>query len=241
MNKGKTFFLTRIILMFFCLSATAVYAELITKSPYSDSMSKTIIFNSTNQGKASCLGPGCRCEVSFSYVVEAGDTVRVTKTSPKTKDDNDCPVALLYNPCKLKISSEDKIYSNQLICGEEQYTNMKPGIAVNTQTEINSVPVIFLGKARGHATTGVKMRAAPDANSEAGKCHNDGGMIETLPKNGGVSVVARTVDKVKVANWENYWYFVQVDSYECSFEKTGQSLPYRGAWVFGEFIKYKAK
>lgn len=238
MNKGNAFSLTRIALIFFCLSTAAVYAELITKSPYSDSMSKKIIFKNANQGKASCVGPGCHCEVSFSYVVE-DDTVRVTQTSQTNKDGNDCPVGLLYNPCKLRTSGEDKIYSNQLVCGDEQYTNTKASIAVNTQTEINSVPVIFLGKARGQATTGVKLRAAPDANSEAGKCHNDGGMIETLPKKAGVAVVARTGDKVKVANWENYWYFVQVDSYECSFEKTPAGLPYQGAWVFGEFIKLK--
>lgn len=241
MRRLNTFPPARIILMFLGLSVTALHAELITKSPYYDRMGRKLLFQDSDKGMASCHGPGCLCDIGFSYVIEQGDTIRVTKTSKPQNDDNYCPVALLHMPCKLKTSTEDKIYSNQIICGGEDYTNVKASIAVNTQTEINSVPVIFLGRARGHATTAVKMRAAPDATSEAGKCYNDGGMIETLQKKDGVEVVARTVSKFKVANWENYWYFVTVDAYECQFTNQKQSLPYHGAWVFGEFIKYKAK
>lgn len=240
MRNLNTFLPARIILIFLGLSVMTLHAELITKSPYYDNMGRKLLFKDSNQGTASCHGPGCGCDVDFSYVIE-GDTIRVTKVSQQGADENSCPVRLLDNPCKLKISTEDKIYSNQIICGDEDYTNVKPSIAVNTQTEIHSVPVIFLGRAKGHATTAVKLRAAPDATSEAGKCYNDGGMIETLQKKDGVEVVARTVNKVKVANWENYWYFVTVNAFECQFTNQKQRLPHHGAWVFGEFIKYKAK
>ncbi len=242
MTKKKLVSFLKFAGIFICFSGISVNADLLTKTAYSNG-SKTILFKNATKGRASCHGPGCHCDVNFSFVVENGNLVRVTKIeTPKGADaDNYCPVSLLAQPCTLKIDSNEKIYNNWLVCGEETYVNEAATVAVNSQTEIDSVPVIYLGEASGHATTAVKFRAAPDAASQAGTCYSDGGTIETLPKKGGVAVVARTVNKLKVGNWENYWYFVRVVGYECGFGEPQRSLPYKGAWVFGEFIKYAGK
>jgi hypothetical protein len=225
-----------------CFSGISLNADLLTKTAYSNG-SKTVLFKNATKGHASCHGPGCHCDVNFSFVIENGSQVRVTKVeTPKDGEaDNYCPVPLLSQPCTLNIDRSEKIYNNQLVCGEETYINEAASIAKNAQTEINSVPVIYLGDVVGSTTTVVKFRETPDANARAGKCYTDAGApAETLSKNTRVVVVARTLSKVKVANWENYWYFVRAGDY-CAFGEEQKLLPYRGVWVFGEFIKYPGK
>lgn len=238
-RTGKA--MTKVLLILFCLTGLSLYADLLTKTPYIGGEAKKLVFKNSSQGIASCYGPGCKCKVEFSYVVEGSDKVRVTKVKrPKDQESDYCPIPLLETPCTLRIDSNEKIYNNEIVCGEEIYTNVAPSIAKNTQTEIDSVPVIFLDKAAGSTTTAVKFRQAPDATAQAGKCFSDGGPpINVLEKNTGVSVFARTLEKVKVGNWNNYWYFVDAGPH-CSFgEDQQKSLPYGGVWVFGEFIKLK--
>lgn len=237
-NTGK--YIARLALILACMTGVSLHADLLTRTLYVFGGAKKLVFKNSSQGTAVCHGYGCRCEVEFSYVVEGSDKVRVTKVKkPKDQESDDCPIPLLETPCTLRIDSNEKIYNNEIVCGEEVYTNVAPAIAKNTQTEIDSVPVIFLDKASGSTTTAVKFRQAPDATAQAGKCYNDAGPpAEVLQKNTGVAVFARTVEKMKVGDWNNYWYFVDAGP-NCTFGEPQKTLPYGGVWVFGEFIRMK--
>lgn len=231
---------TKFFLILFCVTGMSLSADLIKKTPYTHGESKTLLFKNSTKGNASCQGPGCMCNIDFSYVVEGSDTIRVTKVE-KSKDGDVgyCPISLLESPCTIKIDGSEKIYNNQIVCGEEVYTNKAPSIAKNSQTEIDSVPLVFLNRASAYTTTVVKFRQAPDATSQAGKCYSDARPpVEVLQKNDGVAVYGRTVEKMKVGNWNNYWYFVDAGP-NCTFGEPQKSLPYGGVWVFGEFIKMK--
>lgn len=200
-------------------------------------MMRQIVFLSDSKGNAQCKGEGCSCDVNFSYVVE-NDQVRTTKIDKIIEGNVDhCPVSILDSPCKYRVNAGEKIYSYELVCLNDVYINEAGALAKNTQTEINAVPVLYLGDIQAHTTTVVKFRVAPDAAAQAGKCYFDAGLpTETLPKHKNLKLIARTPEKVKVGNWENYWYFVKTGD-SCAFGDDMKYLPYGGVWVYGEFIK----
>jgi hypothetical protein len=225
-----------LFLIFSLLAPLALHAKLVKKTAYV-STQKRVTFLTESKGNAYCVGEGCSCNINFSYAVE-NDQVKVTKIDKIIEGNLDyCPVMLLTQPCKIQVNEAEKIYSYELACGHDVYINEAAVLAKDTPTEINAVPVIYLGDTSGHTTTVVKFRATPDAAAQAGKCYFDAGLpAETLPKHKNLKLVARTLQKVKVGNWENYWYFVKTGD-SCAFGEDMKYLPYGGVWVYGELIK----
>ena len=99
----------------------------------------------------------------------------------------------------------------------------KEGVKINFQ----SILATTMAKKTGEITENAKLREKP---SLKGKILNywvnsyDGPMLEYLPKGTQVSIWLKTIQKEKINNWENHWYFVE----------SGDSA----GWVFGEFIKF---
>ena len=58
-----------------------------------------------------------------------------------------------------------------------------------------------------------------------------------LPINYEVSTICRTVNKHKVDNINNYWYYIKLDELIYDVEN---KIPLRGyVWIYGEYLKFK--
>ncbi len=57
----------------------------------------------------------------------------------------------------------------------------------------------------------------------------NGQKIYSLKKGFEIRLLARSVDKASVEEWNNYWYYVEINNFPVS-------IIY--AWVYGEFIKF---
>lgn len=117
----------------------------------------------------------------------------------------------------------------------------------NLKVKTNSIRIIdgsesiVMGIIDGETTTNVKIRVKPDEKAEAmkyidlidstdspvGKAEKD---LPSVPKGKKISILARTKDKVKVQNWNNYWYYVEIS------EGWGTI---KNGWMFAEFVKLK--
>ncbi|MCU0847468.1 MAG: hypothetical protein MUD12_06230 [Spirochaetes bacterium] len=96
---------------------------------------------------------------------------------------------------------------------------------------IGNVQVIVMGMKNGTTTDNVKIRKRPSVDSEsvkyrAGLFGDDAREYDSVPKNTDVTVIARTLEKTKVGNWNNFWYYVRAGAGD-------------GVWMYGEFLKIK--
>lgn len=84
-----------------------------------------------------------------------------------------------------------------------------------------------VGGKNGTTIDNVKIRKEPNVNAGELQFSTDlyGPYLSHIPKNTSVKLYMRTIEKDKVKQWENYWYFVETAS--------------TSGWVFGEFIKFK--
>lgn len=93
----------------------------------------------------------------------------------------------------------------------------------NLRRKVNGVEVITLGGVGGMTTQNVRVRVAPSIQA---------GIIrfptrDYRPKGSYVRVLARTLQRERVQQWTNYWYYV---------ENTGERQSARYGWMFGEFV-----
>ncbi len=93
----------------------------------------------------------------------------------------------------------------------------------NLRRKVNGVDVITTGAVMGTTTQNVRVRAGPGVDAPALKY----GTLDSAPKGSSVRVLARTLEKERVQQWTNYWYYV---------ENTGQEGSPRFGWMFGQFI-----
>ncbi|GBF52110.1 hypothetical protein LPTSP4_36480 [Leptospira ryugenii] len=108
--------------------------------------------------------------------------------------------------------------------------------SINETRKIDNNTVITMGRKRFKITENVKFRVAPELNSETIKCkflslqHTE---IDFLPRSTVVHVLARTEDKIKIKNWNNYWYYVTVmyDMHD------GESCQKDYGWIYAQFTE----
>lgn len=88
------------------------------------------------------------------------------------------------------------------------------------------------GWKRATILNAVKFRSAPDVNSkpllfQPGDSIQGptGAKTDTLVPQTDITLIARSIDKVQVQQWNNYWYYVTVSGAEIQY-----------GWVFGEFV-----
>jgi hypothetical protein len=104
------------------------------------------------------------------------------------------------------------------------------------EKKINNISVITMGSKEGMLEYNMKFRTEPNAKSKIipfpvidekreGMTKN----IDFIPKGYVIKIIARTKEKYKINDWNNYWYFVSVDD-------TFGNKTIKG-WMFSEFIK----
>lgn len=123
-------------------------------------------------------------------------------------------------------------YNKQLLMESPDNDNFRlpvPGTEIpeGESRMISTTSVITMGMKKGTTTSSVKIRKSPSAEGE--EVAYFPALFEpeqkSVPNNTPVTVVARTIEKVQVNKWENYWYYVNVGAND-------------GVWMFGEFVKF---
>ncbi len=156
----------------------------------------------------------------------------------------DCSKTMGEAACYLEKNDKSLEYSTYLVCKSDNYKKviventdrieypvLDSQLAAGEKRIINNIPVIIMGKLKGIITANVKIRTAPSINAQAityqKELYGDPG-TPFVPEKTGVIIIARTLKKEKVQNWENYWYYIQAGTSD-------------GAWMFGEFVKISEK
>jgi len=158
---------------------------------------------------------------------------------------DDCEHSLGHAFCRI-VATPNSIYTtHQLTCQSEKNKNLM-GEAVDSfsitfpQTKLppdtkrifHGIPVVTIGEVKARTTDAVKIRKAPSVNAESFEYHSNpfgpGTSTPFVPAGVEVIVVARSVHKEKVKNWENYWYLVTVN------------WGAQEVWMYGEFLAFKS-
>ncbi|WCL51034.1 hypothetical protein [Leptospira sp. GIMC2001] len=155
-----------------------------------------------------------------------------------------CKSTFLSGVCYIQSSPEDLEYEYQLVCKSQNkfkiYTNFdKPNDTIifpikshlnpiNSKRKFKGISVVTLGNVVGEVSEPVIIRTGPGVEfSKEEYIVNayDGPYLNSIPKGTKVVIHARTEQKTKVNNWENYWLLISVnDNYK--------------VWVYGEFILF---
>lgn len=187
---------------------------------------------------AECCGPGSCIEGEGSYAEGAHSISFKVKKSVKTNPDkkDDFYVKLFKSSCEW---TEDKTrldFLELLTCGTTFLFKESSKVREGTEIESKHGILIALGQKNGKISDDAKFRNTPSIKSKTNKCKieiamDSFGMDGVIPKNSSVKLLARTKDKMKVKNWENYWYFIE------TFSSVGdKNCKENTGWVFGEFV-----
>jgi hypothetical protein len=145
--------------------------------------------------------------------------------------------------CSIQTRPNDLYYYKYFICTSK---NNKNAVSVNVAAMpfavensknkagasriFKGIPVVTMGLVKGVTTTNVKIREKPSINSKSLDYNKDmyspDTVQQSVPAATEVIVIARTRDRDKVQNWNNYWYLV-------SMGFTSE------VWMYGEFVKLK--
>ncbi len=142
--------------------------------------------------------------------------------------------------CKIQVSKESLYYLKYLSCRSLNNKNVifeksdtidfaviNTKLKAGVKRKIDGVDVILMGEINGTTTANVYIREKPSINSESIKFragYLSYEPISTVPPNTNVLIIAKTIIKDSVNNYNNYWYYVHVGTH-------------RGVWIYGEFIK----
>lgn len=162
---------------------------------------------------------------------ETGDKMDCAKTL------GNALIELIFDNTSLYYTQFIKVISDNnkelLPFGSEKnsFTMGVPGMEVpaGESRKIDGKDVITMASKVGVTTSEVKIRKTPDVKGEAivyVAGYYDEQSYKAVPINTEVVVVARTPQKVKVQNWENYWYYVNVGTHY-------------GVWMYGEFVRFQ--
>jgi len=101
---------------------------------------------------------------------------------------------------------------------------------------LDGIETVAMGAKEGLTTAVVKVRTKPGTSSPEMNysCCSTCGTSKTLKKGHNVIIYARTKNRDKAGNKENYWYFIEFTPGNC-----GDYEEYFNGWVFAEFIKIK--
>ncbi len=180
-----------------------------------------------------------------SYSIK-GDSVLLKPdfcSSHKEGAAGDCGETMGEAHCSIRTMPDDLYYYKYFTCTSKKNTNAvstnvasmtfpveqfknKPG----TSKVYKGVPVVTMGLAKGVTTTNVKIREKPSINAKALEYvkapYETDAVLQSVPANTEVVVIARTRDRDKVQSWNNYWYLVS----------SGFTTE---VWMYGEFVKIR--
>ncbi|MDX1959517.1 MAG: hypothetical protein SFU98_13140 [Leptospiraceae bacterium] len=140
------------------------------------------------------------------------------------------------NECILQ-NDFDSLYSTlKLVCNDEVFYSKENERKDGEVLNINSIKAVSVFPKNYYTNAVIYFREGPGTEFNSISCsfESAGEPVnrKTIPDGTFVLVIARTIDKYKVGNLNNYWYFVEPYtgwySYGCE-KKFG--------WVYGEYIK----
>jgi hypothetical protein len=173
----------------------------------------------------------------------AGNAVNLTPNECLEKEPGPkkvkCAFSLGARTCTIKETPGDLYYEHYLVCVTKQtketasFHTDNAAVKSGCEKKFKGIPVVTMGMVQGVTTASVKIRETPSVTGKAltyaPEPYGPEQLLPSVPDKTPVTIIARTKEKHKVQNWENYWYLVDVGMYNTAIE----------VWMFGEFVKMK--
>jgi hypothetical protein len=162
-------------------------------------------------------------------------------SSHKGGDVIDCSGSMGEAVCSVQSDANNMYYYKFFVCTSQKNKNAISTNVANMNCPVENskimagmskfykgIPVVTMGQAKGSTTTSVKIREKPSINSKSLEYIKElfapDSVQQSVPANTEVIMIARTRDRDKVQNWNNYWYLVNVGVMN-------------EVWMYGEFVK----
>lgn len=193
-------------------------------------------------------------DYSVSYKIEKDSLITFTINDPQSKkkilfkfkfnSGNDSPIfenhLSLYN-------DEELYYTFSSSRDYRRIWNHNSLRKENSEISYKKSDVVILGLKKGKVVEALKMREAPDTSSRYYLVsRSDGKILRSLPKGTNLTIIARSKEKFKVSEWNNYWYLVRPtfdvsDSIIFEGDEVALDPDWVDFWVYGEFVKPDSK
>jgi len=164
-------------------------------------------------------------------------------SSHKGGDVIDCSGSMGEAVCSVQSDATSIYYYKYFVCTSQKNKNAistnvasmtcpveNSKIKAGTSKVYKGISVVTMGQVKGSTTTSVKIREKPSINSKSLEYTKElfapDSVQQSVPANTEVVMIARTRDRNKVQNWNNYWYLVNVGVMN-------------EVWIYGEFVKVK--
>ncbi len=143
---------------------------------------------------------------------------------------------LKENLCTLQTSPKSLYSDWKIICGNSEYYSVKDQKKDGTILYINSIKTIALNPNGYFTKDNVAFREGPGINFKSISCGVEVAAynvrMNSLPEKSYVFVIARTTEKFKVKESENYWYYVKPYT---GWHSSGCDKKF--GWIFGEYLE----
>ncbi|MCP4136899.1 MAG: hypothetical protein GY754_38365 [bacterium] len=139
----------------------------------------------------------------------------------------------VYDPANPKSTRLLKDENNNIVLWNEEYFQ-KPDAAISM--EPGKVSSVVQGYKLSSTTDNVRIRKGPGINHKYMTFHykdlktNNMKSHPAVLSGTNIRILARTVEKMKISNWNNFWYYIEYKEPKNNF------LVYKTAWMYGEFI-----
>jgi hypothetical protein len=168
------------------------------------------------------------------YKFESGTlTIFYDEKSGHTYNPGEKMVKILMDKtiCTYKNNDNGLLYNSYFKCDNGFYLyNESDKTTEGEKRQIDNTPVRTIGYKMAITTSNVKIRKKPSLKSKSIIYNSEAyGKKPYVPKGVEIAVIARTAQKDKIGDWNNYWYYVNV------FDYFNNNL----VWMYGEFIKFK--
>lgn len=186
---------------------------------------------------------------SGSYKIEANRLI----LNVEYKENDKIPNNLVY---EYQQSNDNLLYTVYLKA-VENYEEMQnrfwakdSNVPEGSKRFINGIEVIRLKEAVYITLENLNARENPNINSKKFYFRGPELLKEYLPKGFKVIIIARTIKKEKISEWENYWYFVKpyeggIWRFKLEDESEWMDRMKRPdryyCWVYGQFIEEMKK
>jgi len=198
----------------------------------------TIEFKTNGRADYSYRGYEAGSQYLYQYIV-VGNKVILTKPKHIKMDILEPPKRI---ECSLVQDTTSLHIMEKLVCNGKKliFNNTTKKVPSGTPREVEGTSVIVWNK-KMTTTWNLIIRTKPSIKSKKKFYHiaknNDQTLVlqKSLPKGKKVYALARTISKMKVGKWNNYWYYISYENAEMG--RHGAEAKAENGWVFGEFLK----
>lgn len=202
---------------------------------YGKLVNLTIIFQKDNNYRIDFNGEGCGQYWSGKYIIRNEKQVLLKKGFQQSAD---CVPDEPEKICEFRKEKNPILYEYSLNCGDVHYWDHNKPVSLNKESLFHDILVLSMSGKQGVTTKDVKLRERPNISSKFFNCRIEDKMLNNeerpfVPKETGLSLLFKTKNKEKIKDWENYWYFVRVNTGWYGRCDSENNL----GWIFGEFVK----